>query len=105
MSTVLFFIVSLFFFFFFFFFSSRRRHTRLVSDWSSDVYSSDLKLPSRRLACPHDQQLLECASAPRYHPFPGTWWESLRPSFLLAGVHRRRSRLPTLLRLVLPAWH
>src|SRR5438093_248638 len=24
-------------FFFFFFFSSRRRHTRLVSDWSSDV--------------------------------------------------------------------
>src|SRR5258706_15584006 len=27
---------------FFFFFSSRRRHTRLVSDWSSDVCSSDL---------------------------------------------------------------
>src|SRR5262249_59347917 len=25
------------------FFSSRRRHTRLVSDWSSDVCSSDLK--------------------------------------------------------------
>src|ERR1019366_9942647 len=24
------------------FFSSRRRHTRLVSDWSSDVCSSDL---------------------------------------------------------------
>src|SRR5499433_2272652 len=30
------------FFCFFFFFSSRRRHTRLVSDWSSDVCSSDL---------------------------------------------------------------
>src|SRR5437016_14635755 len=29
-----------------FFFSSRRRHTRLVSDWSSDVCSSDL-LPMR----------------------------------------------------------
>src|SRR5258706_8413302 len=28
----------------FFFFSSRRRHTRLVSDWSSDVCSSDLLL-------------------------------------------------------------
>src|SRR5437016_7835835 len=28
--------------FFFFFFSSRRRHTRLVSDWGSDVCSSDL---------------------------------------------------------------
>src|SRR5438093_11207823 len=29
-----------------FFFSSRRRHTRLVSDWSSDVCSSDLELPA-----------------------------------------------------------
>src|SRR5437016_7041205 len=42
-----FFVVSfvvpfVFFCFFFFFFSSRRRHTRLVSDWSSDVCSSDL---------------------------------------------------------------
>src|SRR5262249_59760723 len=27
-----------------FFFSSRRRHARLVSDWSSDVCSSDLSL-------------------------------------------------------------
>src|SRR5258705_6798839 len=33
--------VSLFFIFFFFF-SSRRRHTRCLSDWSSDVCSSDL---------------------------------------------------------------
>src|SRR5438093_5346403 len=32
------------FLFFFFFFSSRRRHTRLVSDWSSDVCSSDLSI-------------------------------------------------------------
>src|SRR5262249_58843399 len=31
---------------FFFFFSSRRRHTRLVSDWSSDVCSSDLVVQS-----------------------------------------------------------
>src|SRR5438046_7090265 len=38
----------LFIFFFFFFFSSRRRHTRLVSDWSSDVCSSDLVVG----ACP-----------------------------------------------------
>src|SRR5205814_8158624 len=29
-------------FLFFFFFSSRRRHTRCLSDWSSDVCSSDL---------------------------------------------------------------
>src|SRR5438093_9202183 len=36
----------------FFFFSIRRRHTRLVSDWSSDVCSSDLSptLMSTRLA-------------------------------------------------------
>src|ERR1039458_10602284 len=27
----------------FFFFSSRRRHTRCLSDWSSDVCSSDLQ--------------------------------------------------------------
>src|SRR5437899_7856281 len=29
-------------FYFIFFFSSRRRHTRCLSDWSSDVCSSDL---------------------------------------------------------------
>src|SRR5947199_3420249 len=29
--------------FFVFFFSSRRRHTRCLSDWSSDVCSSDLE--------------------------------------------------------------
>src|SRR5262245_64551825 len=39
----LFFVASYFFYFiFFFFFSSRRRHTRCLSDWSSDVCSSDL---------------------------------------------------------------
>src|SRR5262249_60008154 len=32
----------------FFFFSSRRRHTRLVSDWSSDVCSSDLEVAVAR---------------------------------------------------------
>src|ERR1035438_10617682 len=31
---------------FFFFFSSRRRHTRCLSDWSSDVCSSDLRMNS-----------------------------------------------------------
>src|SRR5262249_60086555 len=33
-----------------FFFSSRRRHTILVSDWSSDVCSSDLELKLDRQA-------------------------------------------------------
>src|ERR1035441_3144524 len=40
---------SYFFFFFFFFFSSRRRHTRCLSDWSSDVCSSDLFALAGRL--------------------------------------------------------
>src|SRR5438046_10760834 len=34
----------------FFFFSSRRRHTRLVSDWSSDVCSSDLNTEIEHIA-------------------------------------------------------
>src|SRR5438093_10497191 len=45
MHFIIFVFILLFFcwfLFFFFFFSSRRRHTRLVSDWSSDVCSSDL---------------------------------------------------------------
>src|SRR5438046_8107801 len=33
---------------YYFFFTSRRRHTKLVSDWSSDVCSSDL-LPTADL--------------------------------------------------------
>src|SRR5262245_64817425 len=37
-----FFFLYFLFYFFFFFFSSRRRHTRCLSDWSSDVCSSDL---------------------------------------------------------------
>src|SRR5437016_9586363 len=74
-SDFLFFLLCLFFFFFFFF-SSRRRHTRLVSDWSSDVCSSDrceracasqthgnfcLPLPHRRAdarACGRHRRLL-----------------------------------------------
>src|SRR5258706_9120188 len=49
-------------FFLFFFFSSRRRHTRLVSDWSSDVCSSDLAvLPRRCIAagCPANGTVLD----------------------------------------------
>src|SRR5437899_10106678 len=37
-------VVDCEFFSLFFFFSSRRRHTRCLSDWSSDVCSSDLRL-------------------------------------------------------------
>src|SRR5205809_6080831 len=38
------------FFFYYFFFSSRRRHPRCSRDWSSDVCSSDLLLPERKLS-------------------------------------------------------
>src|SRR5437899_4875116 len=42
---------------YFFFFSSRRRHTRCLSDWSSDVCSSDLRpnVPPR-LVCYHERK-------------------------------------------------
>src|SRR5262245_65127137 len=35
----------------FFFFSSRRRHTRCLSDWSSDVCSSDLTAVRKGSGC------------------------------------------------------
>src|SRR5438093_10191648 len=59
MSIAVCFLSSCLFFLFFFFFSSRRRHTRLVSDWSSDVCSSDLttsptKCIRRRRPCPRE---------------------------------------------------
>src|SRR5258705_8925524 len=40
------------FFHLFFFFSSRRRHTRCLSDWSSDVCSSDLVLLQKSFGAP-----------------------------------------------------
>src|SRR5437899_9630285 len=44
MYIFLFCVFNLCILFFFFFFSSRRRHTRCLSDWSSDVCSSDLAI-------------------------------------------------------------
>src|SRR5438046_10619293 len=41
-----------------FFFSSRRRHTRLVSDWSSDVCSSDLPAPRTKMINVHGKLVL-----------------------------------------------
>src|SRR5258706_16149256 len=49
----------------FFFFESRRRHTILVSDWSSDVCSSDL---SRRFLEKHAQFLGPRLDDARNHP-------------------------------------
>src|SRR5947199_8523153 len=41
----------------FFFFSSRRRHTRCLSDWSSDVCSSDLPSEERQPLAPRGAPL------------------------------------------------
>src|SRR5258706_1485269 len=58
----------------FFFFSSRRRHTRLVSDWSSDVCSSDLasRWPPRGRCRARDDRWTRAS-----------WCRSRRRSYLL----------------------
>src|SRR5437899_4925728 len=43
----------------FFFFSSRRRHTRCLSDWSSDVCSSDLSCHERVAVCVQGDGLVQ----------------------------------------------
>src|SRR5438046_8880025 len=54
-----------------FFFSSRRRHTRLVSDWSSDVCSSDLYARDDKLSQAVDvwEQVIERAPERAYLTF------------------------------------
>src|SRR5437899_3977062 len=42
-----------------FFFSSRRRHTRCLSDWSSDVCSSDLDIEDRKRAESQSRALID----------------------------------------------
>src|SRR5436853_4163630 len=50
----------------YFFFSSRRRHTRCLSDWSSDVCSSDLLTDVPRTSMPDpSQQLTQQATMTR----------------------------------------
>src|SRR5262245_64955359 len=49
----------MFLYLFFFFFSSRRRHTRCLSDWSSDVCSSDLSRPCSASRRPREKFFIE----------------------------------------------
>src|SRR5262245_63703174 len=56
---VVFFLIRFLYHFFIFFFSSRRRHTRCLSDWSSDVCSSDLCALTVRV-CPAQHQPYIC---------------------------------------------
>src|SRR5262245_65314857 len=44
----------------FFFFSSRRRHTRCLSDWSSDVCSSDLVMAGQTMAGTRSARSTQC---------------------------------------------
>src|ERR1035438_10801575 len=57
---------------YFFFFSSRRRHTRCLSDWSSDVCSSDLISFSR------DDGVTWTRARDTDIPNPGTSLENVR---------------------------
>src|SRR5262249_59634052 len=88
MITSVFSLDMLSFFCFFFFFSSRRRHTRLVSDWSSDVCSSDLL----RTAEPAPRAVLRAGSS-RSPPSP-------QPPHLAHGSEEHTSELQSLTNLV-----
>src|SRR5436853_1019921 len=50
-----------------FFFSSRRRHTRCLSDWSSDVCSSDLMMAHEVRVMPHKTFRFNLAVCPPYN--------------------------------------
>src|SRR5258706_1635973 len=54
----------------FFFVSSRRRHTRLVSDWSSDVCSSDLPAPQVDTMVPKYLFWIQMTTVCRHVVFP-----------------------------------
>src|SRR3546814_3486108 len=60
-------IVSCFFFFLFFFFKQKTAYEMRISDWSSDVCSSDLSLPGHRhigiVVAGDDGDRLGCAEA------------------------------------------
>src|SRR5437016_11348016 len=75
---------------FFFFFSSRRRHTRLVSDWSSDVCSSDLEKQPQvssqaKLASP--VHFVKHTRGPNYaNPHYYVWQVIWMAGFILYGL-------------------
>src|SRR5262249_60138823 len=74
-----------------FFFSSRRRHTRLVSDWSSDVCSSDLCPDRNREAwqpcCSWGvESHSELTSLPCKHSVQGSSWGWAAATGVLWGL-------------------
>src|SRR5258706_12112920 len=83
-----------------FFFSSRRRHTRLVSDWSSDVCSSDLSQPGASeafITAAHDAPGWEGQHWTRTVEVPVTTLDALIarhgvPRFIKIDVERSEER-------------
>src|SRR5262245_63725190 len=76
----------IFFSFFFFFFSSRRRHTRCLSDWSSDVCSSDL---ANSFPSGHAADTFAFATALERH----LGWRGAVPAYIFSS-YVAMSRLP-----------
>src|SRR5262245_64300059 len=75
--------------FFYFFFSSIRRHTRCLSDWSSDVCSSDLPPRADPLA---DRRGGRAAPPRPAGPRRGRWIEHARARLLPLAAPRRLRR-------------
>src|SRR5262245_65364251 len=66
-----FFLILYYLYLFFFFFSSRRRHTRCLSDWSSDVCSSDLTVgKAEEVRLPEGAQIIDAGGR---FLIPGLW--------------------------------
>src|SRR5437016_10678163 len=80
--------------FYFFFFSSRRRHTRLVSDWSSDVCSSDLSWANRPRRYAMTTHKLISADSHIVEP-PDLYTHRIEPKYRERAPRMERMETPT----------
>src|SRR5262249_60838099 len=77
----------------YFFFSSRRRHTRLVSDWSSDVCSSDLETRGQAgRSAPDNHHLDPSKPTGRSLPAARSFTAQRRASSSAGGRENRREQ-------------
>src|SRR5438045_9080499 len=78
-----------------FFFSSRRRHTRCLSDWSSDVCSSDLGRIVENVAGTTNEEYLT-RNVLRPLAMTATVWRQsdVPPEHLARGYGRKRPSAP-----------
>src|SRR2546430_11259078 len=91
-----------------FFFSSRRRHTRFDCDWSSDVCSSDLDIPTKWYNIQAD---FKSPAPPVLHPGTGQpiGPADLAPLFPMELIKQEASRarwieIPDEVRDILKLW-